>query len=159
MKKRIKMLSGNKGVTLVELIVSMFVLSLIMVAVTTVFAPMLRTYERANNLAEANTLLDNISVLVMDDIANATSITQTGAVFAVVTTHRITYEVVDGVLTRSALSSDQIPVLDPGFYRNSRIEAGLASTGGLVTLTLRLISNDGWELERDYTIRPVGLAG
>jgi prepilin-type N-terminal cleavage/methylation domain-containing protein len=75
MRRFMKLILGNKGVTLIELIMAMLVMAIIMIAATSVFAPMLQAYQRANNFAEANTLLDNISAIIMSDVANATEIT------------------------------------------------------------------------------------
>jgi len=74
MFKHFKRILNSRGVTLVEMIVAMVVMVVIMISVTTVFAPMLITYQRAGNLAEVNTLFDNISALIMDDVARANEI-------------------------------------------------------------------------------------
>jgi len=167
MIKRIRQLFNSKGMTLIELIVSVMVLSVIMIAVTTVFAPILRTFERANNLAEANTLLDNLSALIMDDVAGATGITGGSGTFSIKTTHEIRYYTnTAGILYRSAPGFDG-PVLHKDFYKYRgtagdetvfSVSAACTYLEGLVTITLTLTATDGWSLTRDYTARPVGLA-
>ncbi|MCL2188728.1 MAG: hypothetical protein FWC16_05275 [Defluviitaleaceae bacterium] len=67
---------NTHGISMMELIVSMVVISLIMVAVTTVFAPMLQTFRRANSFAEANPMMDNIAMLMLDDIKGAVNRTE-----------------------------------------------------------------------------------
>ena len=169
MARLIKVLTNKKGVTLIEMIVSMIVLSLILVAITTVFAPMLITYDRANNLAEANTLLDNISQLILEDVANATRITPGPAdpgnvtpgatLFIIRTVSDIDYYTnADGILCRRTIEYDS-PLLSPDFYKSKRISAACSVNSGLVTITLTLYAADGWEMDRSYTARPVGLAG
>jgi len=163
MIKKLRRIFDAKGMTLIELVVSVLVLSVIMIAVTSVFAPILRTFERANNLAEANTLLDNISALVMEDVACATGVTGGSGAFTIKTTHEIRYYTnAAGILCRSAPGFDG-PVLHRDFYKYSgdetafTISAACVHSGGLVTITLTLTATDGWSLTRDYTARPVGL--
>jgi len=154
---------NNKGFTLIELIVSMAVLSIIMVAVTAVFLPMLQTFERANNLAEANTLLDNLSALIMDNMVNATDITPGQGSFTVTTSYYIRYySDADGVLQLCAPGYNG-PVLQKDFYKYKagntvfKIAADCNASDGVVTVTLTLTSDFGLTIVRDYTARPVGL--
>ena len=71
MARRCARILNCKGVTLIELIVAVMVLAVITIAMTAVFAPMLRTFERANNFAEVNTLLDNVAAYVMSEVEGA----------------------------------------------------------------------------------------
>ncbi|MCL2820897.1 MAG: prepilin-type N-terminal cleavage/methylation domain-containing protein [Oscillospiraceae bacterium] len=79
MDRRLRLLFCEKGITLIELLVAMVVMIVIMTAAVSIFAPMYQAYQRANNLAEVNTLLDNISALIMDDVARATDISTVAA--------------------------------------------------------------------------------
>jgi len=166
---------------LTELIVAIMVFTIIMVSVTSVFAPMLRAYSKANNLAEANTILDNTAALIMDDIAGAVAVAGLPGIspasrvlpgpgdgFApweaelVIngSPHRVEYrQTADGLQRRTVTASggEWRFLLEPEFYRHSTIDMGWDFSDGLVTITLRLISNDGWFRERIYMARPVGL--
>jgi len=162
-KRRI--LSDNNGTTLIELVVAIVVLSIIMIMVTAVFAPVIRTFERANNLAEANTLLDNLSALIMNDIGSATAIPLISAdSFIVKNVYDVFYYADNGILYRSAHGYAN-PVLPKDFYKYRgddtvfRVAAAcdLDETSGIVTVTLTLTADFGWNLERTYTARPVGL--
>jgi len=133
MNKRIRQIFNIKGVTLIELIVAMIVMVTIMIAVTSIFAPMFRAYQRANNLAEVNSLIDNISALVMNDIASANEVFLIGntplsipdppadhtRLFSLRTTYYIDYTVdANGILCR-AVQGEEIPVplLPPHYYK------------------------------------------
>ena len=183
---RIKRALNKKGLTMMELIVGILVLTIILVAVTSIFAPMLRAYQRANNLAEANTILDNLAAFILDDIARAGEILPlddrilgNGDVTPPIPPPVITPEL---TISSSALtvifdvaiepeSGRQIlwredvgrlyrsPVLAPEFYRNTHLDIGwtVDRTYCLVTITLRLYSDDGWQRERTYAIRPLAL--
>jgi len=70
---------NNKGITLIELIVAMVVMMVIITAVTAIFIPILQTFQRANNYAEVNALMDNIAAIIMDDISSATEFPTTPA--------------------------------------------------------------------------------
>jgi len=177
MINRIKSALNNKGFTLLELILSMVVLSLIMIAVTAVFVPMLRTFERANNLAEANTLLDNLSALIMEDVTSATSFSAdpgtsvidvhgeiNDVIFIVRTSYFIEYYVdSEGILCRRAPGLNG-PVLQKDFYKYRgegtvfSIDATGSVNDGVVSITLTLTADFGWSLTREYSARPVGLA-
>ena len=170
MNKHTAKLLNNKGVTLIELVVAMMVLSIIMISVTAVFAPILRSFERANNLAEANTLLDNLSALIMDDVGSATAIPLQGSTasggFAVKTAYDVFYYGdADGILWRK-VPGFAGPVLQKDFYKyrgddtvfSVAADCDFDEASGLVTITLTLSADFGWTLERVYTAKPVGLA-
>ena len=160
------LLKCRRGVTLMELIVSVMVLSIIMIAVTTVFAPMLRVIERANNFAEANAMLDSISAYIMKDVADATGITAGSGAFTIRTSYNIEYYTnEEGILCRRAPGFDK-PVLHKDYYKHGgaqgdkavfSISAACAADDGLVTITLTLTAGDGWELTREYLAKPTGL--
>jgi len=180
MKKLKSLISGNNGFTMMELIVSMIVLSLILIAVTAVLAPVLQTFERANNLAEANTLLDNLSTIVLNDVTNATAIDAdprtvitdsygepVDVIFIIKTTYYIRYYSDSrGILCKETLGFQE-PVLQKDFYKYKgdgtvfRIDAGchVNDSTGLVTITLTLRADFMQPISREYTSAPLGLAG
>ena len=67
-----KRIFNSKGMTLIELLVGLFVFSIIAVSVLTVLVSSLGAYMRARDYAEVNTLMDNLSALVMDSISGMT---------------------------------------------------------------------------------------
>jgi prepilin-type N-terminal cleavage/methylation domain-containing protein len=69
-----KLLKSRKGVTLVELMVALLVFAILVMAVSAVFTPMLRTYYHAVDFAETNPLLDEIANALLADINQANSI-------------------------------------------------------------------------------------
>ena len=162
----------RRGVTLVELIVAILVFSVITIAVTSVFAPILRTYDHANNIAEANSLLDNISALIINDIDNAMEVADSSSPFledspfTIRTARMVSFYInADGIMMRS-VSDQRAELLPKDFYKSrgdgTVFTIGSASSSfdnltGVVTISLTLRSIDGWELEREYTARPVGL--
>jgi type II secretory pathway pseudopilin PulG len=168
-----------------ELIVAILVFVIVMAAVTSIFAPMLRGFQRANNLAEANTLLDNLATLMMADINNARYIyphngdTQqpdpedpTIQQFLTITT---TFDVIYSieldedddndpehgiVMLRIPITGESdFPLLEEQYYRGATVSFSWDwdNTTGLVELTFELTHPDGWIHQRTYTARPVGL--
>jgi len=176
---------NKKGVTLIEMIVAMVVMVIIITAVSSIFAPMLMTYQRASNLAEVNTLLDNISAIIMDDVSRASEILpadpnedttveqDTGPdivlthLFRIRTTFWNDYFLGnDGTIWLSVQGlEDPIRILPRDFYRFwgedetvFRItECDLVVAVGVVTLDIEVTSRDGWRRDRTYTARPIGL--
>jgi prepilin-type N-terminal cleavage/methylation domain-containing protein len=170
-----KRISNTKGVTMMELIVAMLVFSIIMAAAMSVFAPMLTAFRRANNFAEANTLLDNLAMHVMADINNAVGnngIPRTSdddEDLIIRTPAQIRYYVEEGHLWREVSAINEgnwvtvrEPVLPAGFYHNHSVRISSFNwvwhPSGLVEVTFEIThTTDGWARERTYTARPVGL--
>ena len=143
------------------------VISLIMVAVTTVFGPMLNAFRRNNRLAEANPMMDNIAMLMLDDLTGANSISNdgdadTGDVLTIThTAYTVHYRLYNGEIQRNIPESDLPgfrPLFDVGFYRGNDINFEWETDGEYFTLTLTLTSSfDNWTRTREYTVRVVGL--
>ena len=172
----LKCIKNQKGVTLVELIVAMIVMSIIMMAVTAVFAPIYQTYIEANELAEVNSLLDTISAVIMDDLADATvpapaPITATlsdtsGVILGISSQPVANYRVNNGLLERNTKDftneGDWFPIYAQGFSRNKNVEVVFSEAGGVCTVTIILTDNRPAKLGREvarrsYVARPVGL--
>jgi prepilin-type N-terminal cleavage/methylation domain-containing protein len=164
----------SKGVTMMELIVAMLVFSVIMAATSAVFAPILRSFIRANNLAEANTMLDNLSAIILADINNASGVTlpaigidppggdtANGDTLTINAGFVIEYDVNGGghVIRNTPFGSG--PVLDPRYYRDAWVsfswEWDPEDPNGLVALTFTVSHPDGWTHTRTYAARPMGL--
>ena len=166
--KRIKRVLNSKGMTLMEMIMSIMVLSLIITAVASVFSPVLRFYERANNLAEASALIDSISALVMGDVANAVGVKPGLGAFTISTPYNVEYySDGNGVLCRRAPGFDGA-VLQRDFYKYKGLsgdetvfsvaaDCEFDENTGLVTIALTLTAGDGLELTRSYAAKPIGL--
>ncbi|MCL2203041.1 MAG: type II secretion system GspH family protein [Defluviitaleaceae bacterium] len=155
-------LTNRRGVTLMELIVSLVVISLIMIAVTTVFSPMLRAFQRNHALAEANTMLDNIAMLIMDDVNNAVDIQGAGGAMLITSnTHTVIYTI-DGGGTRGHILRNGHRLFDAQYYRGNTLSFSWSTdtSGGvaIVTLTLTVYgAEEGWHRTRTYTARPLGM--
>jgi prepilin-type N-terminal cleavage/methylation domain-containing protein len=170
---RAKQALNKKGVTLIELIVSIFVFSIIMVTAVSIFAPMLRTHAIANDYAEANTLLDNIANLVLHEIDNAVgeidppSGTLPGGSLgfrASELSQFIFLEIHNNILTWNTEQNEPLtarPMLDRGFYGGKDLSIEWDFSDGLFILTITLHSNieglNEWSATRTYSSRPVGL--
>ena len=179
MIKRIKqVLNNNKGLTLFEMLLAMIVFAVITLAAVSVFAPAINTYVRANNLAEVNTLLDNVAGLIMEDVASMTDEITGGPQlpFTIFTTRDVVYNVnTDGMITRNGVA-----LFDEGFLRRMSMSAELAEVhdfaegevhdfldgmdddelsafDGVFALRLTLNADDGWTTTRYYMARPVAM--
>ncbi len=134
--KKLKLLKTSKGVTLMELVVAMLVFAILMMTVTAILTPMLRTYYRAVDFAETNPLLDEISNKMLADINQANSVqVDTAANTLTLTIKRpgqVAYTViydhqpidgVNNVLHRTVsgveAAETTVPVYDPHFYEGN----------------------------------------
>ena len=175
MINRINLLINKKGLTLIELIMAMLVMTIIMIAVTSAFLPTLKAYEKANDLAEVNTLLDNISTLILNDVNRAVEIPDPNpdpniapginVDFSLKTSVSIIYYRDEGVVRRRVQGFGDEALLPNQYYKFRRGEnvfsvtkMELEENAGVATLTLAITSVDGWSRERTYTARPIGLA-
>ena len=65
---------NNDGFSLIEMLVVIMLMMIMFSIVSSIFVVSLRLHTRANELAEVNTLLDNLSAIMLDDISGATEI-------------------------------------------------------------------------------------
>jgi prepilin-type N-terminal cleavage/methylation domain-containing protein len=141
----IKKIKNKCGMTLVELIAVLFIFSIIGTSVSAVLVPTLRAFARANDLAEMNTLMDNLTKELLNDLSTAKDIDEFGLggiEIKKANGARIAYvvgEIIDigddpvfmpgaqGYLHRGDSAADPsvfmpVLVLAPGFYKNKAIE-------------------------------------
>lgn len=173
-----KVLKSKSGMTLTELLVGMLIAALLMASISAVLVPTLKIYKTANDLAEMNTLLDNLANQITSDfsIAKTVNFTDTGEAWIAVITKTndsyITYSVNDdGILCR-----DATPVLAEGFYKNKEVSVeyyngedydGLTELDssslnpvGAKEFIIRIILSEkgGSEMiRRDYAVKPIML--
>jgi len=172
MKKR---LFNTKGLSLMELIVAILVFSVIMVATTTIFTPMLRAFDRTISLAEANSIMDTIASVILADVNNASHITVSGNDLHLTTIPNqpndranIVFSVDDSVLMHSHggsyndsgvfIRNPSTAVFDGVFYRGNSIAITwgmLPANPGVFDMEITLTSRDGsWTRNRTYVTRP-----
>lgn len=112
-----KLLRSSKGVSLMELVVAMMVFSILVMAVSTVFLPMLQTYYHAVDFAETNPLLDEISNTLLTDInqANAISVVNEtdGRMTLTLNIKRAGYAAFTVVYSLQPIDDDNNPVTPP----------------------------------------------
>lgn len=163
-----KILKCKKGMTLVELIVGVMIFTVITTIASAVLAQMVRVYSQSNELAELNTLLDNVANHIVSDISNATTplvnIGIDNEITVVIDTNTITYTVAgDGTLLRSAGGAAPIPILPKTFYKNKSVGFVLnlspsgTGTAYMLTVTIHSDHNGSPIISRDYAIRPLAL--
>ena len=177
-----KILKSKNGITLVELIIGMMVLSIIIAMLGTTLAPMMQFQRRANELAEQNTLLDNLANHIIYDLSMTLEeinplpppLTPGGAGALTIPVGErnggdIIYTIpANGILMRQQFTHDDgtpinNPLLPRQFYRGLTVhELQLVSEnvgGGTIyrlTLTLRN-ENANTDFQRTYAIRPLAL--
>ena len=167
------------GMTLVEIIVTMALSAIVMTSVAALLPSILRIYATANDMAERNTLLNNVANIVMADISNATKpissfdseATDTELVIQTAT-GQITYQIQRGILYKKVGTETESlsPVLSEGYYRNMAVSLKCepldpTSTGGnegfedAYTLTINVSNHKRAQsdLTREYVIAPLVL--
>ena len=162
-----KILKSKKGLTMVELIIGMVILSIIISMATAVMAPMMQFQRQANELAEQNALLDNLANQIVHDMSKAIDKpAQSGNEITIpIGTGgggNITYTLIEGIIWRQQVDDNyNVPLLPDGFYRNfivtvMDINQVPDANGTAYLLTLEL-SNDRRTFTRDYAVRPIAI--
>lgn len=176
-----KILKGKGGMTLIELVVAMLLFSMIVLAVTTVFVPMLKSYNNATEFAETNTLLDNIAneLIGAIDKASTVSCSQNKVTItynAINPANELeggvtTYEVKDNA-GQDLLYRDGILFLDRKYYRgksllvdfytikvDGSIDTAIIPTDNPKSFYVRIsiLKDANTFATRDYAVRPIGL--
>ena len=158
-----KFLKCNKGLTLVELVITMVICAVIMTTVAAIFPTVLRSYEQANSLAERNTLLNNLANQItadLSDLSKQVSEENLGVKNRLSFTTgqgEIVYGVEGGVLLKNGSE-----VFSKDYYKNKSVEfLCVAEKGGSVTaytLTVTITADKGGEsISRDYAVTPLVL--
>ena len=162
-----KILKSKKGFTLVELIVCMVVLSVITTTVAALLGPMLSFYARANDLAESNTLVDNIANYIISDLSHATAPIPDSAIDRdngnnLGITVNYPGDVVFAVDAAGVLTRNNSRVLSKDFYKNKSVSitTGPGDSSGVYLLTVTITldrDNDREMVSRVYAVRPLAL--
>ena len=159
----IKVLKNNKGFTLAELIVVMVVSSLVLASIAAMLPSILGQYEQANELAERNTMLNNIANQIISDMADATkpiadSDGEDNYLSIIAGANKVIYTRNDeGVLLRN-----ESVVLPKGYYKKERVSfscvAAKKATKTAYILTVTISSTkSGGSLSREYAVAPIAL--
>lgn len=171
--------NNKKGMTLIELIAAMLVFTVIATTVTTVLVSITKVYIKANDLAESNLLLDNLSAELMEDLTSATdiefsdTINDAKALTVVTGKGKTVYDFnSEGYLTRD-YGSGPVLVLDKGYYKNKTagVSYGYADASPLTNgsiqkaemlFTLTIYTDDNGTsipmVSRTYAVKPLGLS-
>ncbi|MCL2052055.1 MAG: type II secretion system GspH family protein [Lachnospiraceae bacterium] len=183
-RKNRKKFKDNRGLTLVELIVGMFIFSIVTAATLSILMPMIRTMKRANEIAEYNTLFDNIANLIVSDLKKAVNpwplpledeygnILEDGdgniigwRISVNSSPYLIDYanasETNEAGVTRSFILRNGTDLLPRHFSWWTNVSFSLVPPPDgqpmVYLLTVRLSDNNDISLTRDYVIRPLAL--
>ena len=176
MKSLSKTLKTNKGMTLMELVVGIFMFAIISIAVSVILAPILSSFSKANDFAEYNALLDNIANHLINDLSQSTSeplfaegvmAEDDDGIFLTVTTQNrvIRYAVMGGILQREGLDAANntvlLDVFSEDFYRRKLVSFIIETdetpdiNAYYITVRLTEAGNAGFEIQRRYAVRPL----
>ncbi|MCL2865997.1 MAG: prepilin-type N-terminal cleavage/methylation domain-containing protein [Lachnospiraceae bacterium] len=161
-----KIRKAKQGITLVEVIVAMALSAIIMAAVASLLPSILRIYDSANQIAERNTLLNNVANRMVGDMADARQIIPGEDTLTIRTgSEQIVYTMIGNRIERQMGSEVAVDILPANYNRNmsvdfacKEIEAtdGVLEKGYILTLTVTNSKNDG-TLEREYAVLPLAL--
>jgi type II secretory pathway pseudopilin PulG len=166
----LKTLKSNKGLTLVEMIIGIVMITIITGMVAAIFVPMLRIYARANEFAEYGSLLDTVANQMISDMSKATAEidfdgdTLTIPIGTVTATYSLIPDDVDGFVD---LWWNNGLLFNRSFYKNKRVAFELNDistpdfTAYELTVILLPFDSDGDDADvlthRTYTVKPLAI--
>jgi type II secretory pathway pseudopilin PulG len=174
-KAVIRLIRDKRGVSLVELIVSMVLLSFITVAVFAVMTPILRVYTQAGEIAEINTLLDNVANEMIGTVRNITAEineSELDIIFSRSNPNEILLLHGSGyVLTEYSVDDDGVllkngvPFFSKAFYKGSSVSFAISlsesasanETAYIITVTITSDRDATRVVSRDYAVVPLVL--
>jgi len=143
-----------------EILVGGMLFGMVVLTVSAVLAPMMRSARIATDFAEYNHILDSIGNAITSEmsqsvisVAGANSVTMTQDSFVVVLSAPA------GTLQRSVNTAPATPVFPLNFYRGKTIEFVVTGTAPDYTVTVTIASDGAIGTaairERTYAVRPL----
>ena len=142
-------LKSNKGMTLIELIISLIVLSILLPTVTACITSTMRAYVWSKNYSDMCGVISAIDGTVERELTlaekpvvtgNAISYVKSGSQPRKIETKEVTF---DGKTT-SVLYINDMPVFDPAFYKGVDVDASFSvDANNIVTVTIMYLGSVG----------------
>lgn len=150
-----RLLKCKKGVTLVEIIVTLVLSVIIMTSVAAVLPRVLNLMRYTNSMAEKNTMLNQISNTILDDVRSTTApltFLQTDQVDIPLSNGLVTYQigVVNGL---SVLLRNDEQVLASDYYRDKQITFSVSEVSQ-ATSDVQATTDTHVSYELSLTIKP-----
>jgi prepilin-type N-terminal cleavage/methylation domain-containing protein len=167
-----KLLKSKKGFTLMESIVAIGICAIIMASAALVLPNVLRVYDRANIMAERNTLLNNVANIIIADLTDLAeplsdeSLNNENNLALFTGVDHVVYTIDNGILNRSVDKGEATPVLPPRYYGRSQVsfvcnevtttQGGEEVLAYQLTITVNSIRDSG-AISRSYMVKPLVL--
>ena len=159
---------NKKGVTLLEIVVGLMIMSVLAVTAASLVMPVMRVYVNANELAEYNALLDNVANKMVRDLSLAAITEPQGLGTAddiTITTNTgiLHYTISNGSGGNEAgvLLRNNTPVFSKLHYRNKSVSFVVTApvpNERAYILSLTVSSDDSTtSINREYAVRPLTL--
>ena len=170
----VKWWDDKKGMTLMEILAGSLLFALVVITVSSILAPMMMAYTRANDIAEYNTLLDSVANHITGDIAqavipldingggnNVTITTRTGVFRYTIRAKGGAGSADRGILQVSEGGGTARDVFSESFYRRMSVAFSVVLDDDVYILTMVISPDrdDGSGFSRDYSVRPMMLQG
>ena len=158
-----KYLKNNKGITLVEVIVSMVIFSIIFTSVTAILVAFTRNFAFINELSETNAMLDNLTREMLSDIREAQSIEISSSEITIEkkssekkSSYYVVYDLGTGE-NNGLLCKDEAPVLGRSYYRGRTVSTlEYFDEDEYIIVRIELSSSKSSKVTgRDYAVKPL----
>ena len=152
----------KRGLTLMEILVGGMLFGMIVLTVSAVLAPMMRSARIANDFAEFSHILDSVANTITSEMSQSViSVAGTGtnSVTMIQDSATIVLSIDNGTLQRSVNTAPATPVFPLNFYRGKTIEFVVTGTAPDYTVTVTIASDGAIGTaairERTYAVRPL----
>jgi len=156
-----KILRSKKGVTLMEVIVASLMFAIVAIAATTAMAPMLRFQMRANDIAEVNSIFDNVANVIIRDLSSASDVINYGTddilEVSIPTLGDIELSIAPDPANNNllALLRNGVSVLPAGYFRNNAVSFNVTEPStGVFNVRISVTDITGMT-ERNFVVRPL----
>lgn len=159
-----KLLKDKKGTSLMELMVAMIIFAMIATSVTMILVPTLREYGRATELAQINSMVNNVGNEISSDLSQSTESATIQALNTIdiqMANNQVTYTSQGtsngrSQLMRSYNGGSPSPVFAAQYYRDKGVVVSYTEEDKTYTIEVALYDeNDELLVSRNFIVRPL----
>ena len=149
-----KHLKNNKGMTLIEVIISLIILSLVTVSVSQLMISFSNLYKQINTMASTNILLDVVSADILNEIRHAKGIDE-------LTDGSITIKTNNGSVKYDAeggrVKKDGVDIYHEDLYKHKSVvlNFGQDDDNGIYSVKITLKGGGSADVARTYELIPL----
>lgn len=159
-----RLLKDKKGTSLMELMVAMIIFAMIATSVTMILVPTLREYGRATELAQINSMVNNVGNEISSDLSQSTesaAIPTSNTIDIQIGNNQVTYTSQGtsngkSQLLRSYNGGSLSPLFSDAYYHDKGVVVSYTEEDKTYTIEVALYDeNDELLVSRNFVVKPL----